>query len=336
MQAHESTTFAFLDALRLEVVGSARTLRHYRSEYGRAACPAVAAPELQVAFGRASGRGPTFGGAHKTARWQVEIAEPLDGRLQVAIDLVGEPRSFGLSLLQGYVIEPLLGLFAPAAQHVLLPAAAIGSGDGATLLVGRSRSGKSSLAARAAASGLHMLGDDHVLVARSGECRSFPRRLRVYSDLSRTAPRAYARLQRSARAELRLLGALRLLTRRLVAPPLRLRPETLGASVDQPTLRLETIVVIERGEVDGLQRELLDPETLVQVAAEILREQRRPIEALSRGDWHARLESVRKSEEELLRAAFAPASSAVRLVVPRIWTPDRAVEALATAIGADR
>ena len=107
------------------------------------------------------------------------------------------------------MIEPLLGLFAHAAGHVLLPAAAFGSTSGAILLIGRSRSGKSSLAARAAADGVGVLGDDHVLVAGSGECRAFPRRIRVYSDLAETAPRAYKLLPRSKRAELRALGALR-------------------------------------------------------------------------------------------------------------------------------
>jgi hypothetical protein len=336
VRANGATTFAFLDDLRLEVVGSARTLRHYRAEYGRAASAPVAEPELRVAFRRTSGDGASFDGAHKTVRWHIEIAEPLDGPLRVAIDLRGEPRSFGLSLLQGYVIEPLLGLFAPAAGHVLLPAAAIGSANGAILLIGRSRSGKSSLTARAAAAGLAVLGDDHVLVAGSGECRAFPRRIRVYSDLSRTAPQAYALLPRSKQAKLRALSALRSSTRDFVAPPLRLRLETLGSSLLQPVLQLGTIVVIERDEVDSLKRELLDPRTLVEIASEILREQRRPLELLSRDDWHARLERVRKADEELLLAAFAHAVSAVRLVVPRSWPPEQAVSALATAVGADR
>jgi hypothetical protein len=329
-----AATFAFLDDLRLEVVGSARTLRHYRAEYGRAAGPPVGEPELRVVFRRISGGGSGFDGAHKTVRWHVEIAEPLDGPLRVVIDLRGEPRSFGLSLLQGYVIEPLLGLFAAATGHVLLPAAAIGSANGAILLIGRSRSGKSSLAARAAAGGLEVLGDDHVLVAGSGECRAFPRRLRVYSDLSRTAPQAYARLPGSKRAKLRALSALRSSTRNLVAPPLRIGLEALGSSLHQSVLQLGTIVVIERGEVDSLERELLGPDALVEIAAEILREQRRPLELLSRGDWHARLERVRTADEELLIAAFAHGASAVRVVVPRSWPAEQAVSAIGAAVGA--
>ena len=59
-----------------------------------------------------------------------------------------------LVVLQGYVIEPLLALLAPAANHVLLPAAAIAPNRSAILLIGRSRSGKSSLSARAATGGI--------------------------------------------------------------------------------------------------------------------------------------------------------------------------------------
>jgi hypothetical protein len=333
MRANGAVTFAFLDDLRLEVIGSTRVLRHYNAEYGRATSGPVAEPELRVEFRRTSGRGAGFDGAHKTVRWHVELAEPLDGPLRVVIDLSGEPRPFGLSLLQGYVIEPLLGLLAPAAGHVLLPAAAIGSANGAILLIGRSRSGKSSLSARAAAAGLAVLGDDHVLVAGSGECRAFPRRLRVYSDLSETAPKAYDLLPRSKRAKLRALGALRSSTRDLVAPPLRVGLETLGSSLVQPVLPLGTIVVIERGEVSRLVREALDPSALVGLASEILREQRRSLELLSRGDWHARLERARRADEELLLAAFAQATAAVRLVVPRSWLPGQAVSALGAAVG---
>ena len=333
MQPSHATTFAFLDNLRLEVVGSARTGRHFRAEYGPAASAPVPEPELRVTFRRASKQGAGFDGAHKTVRWHVEIAEPLDGPLRVEIQLTGEPRSFGLSLLQGYVIEPLLGLFAPGAGHVLLPAAAFGSTDRAILLIGRSRSGKSSLAARAAADGVGVLGDDHVLVAGSGECRAFPRRIRVYSDLAETAPRAYELLPRSKRAELRALGALRSWTRNLVAPPLRLGLETLGSSPVRSPLRIGTIVVVERGEVSRLEREPLDASAIVATASGIIREQRRSLELLSRGDWQARLEGALKADQELLQAAFAHAASAVRVVVPRSWPAGQAVSALGAALG---
>src|SRR5205814_966288 len=165
------------------------TGRHFRAEYGPAASTGVPEPELRVMFRRPAKRGAGFDGAHKTVRWHVEIEEPLDGPLRVEIQLTGAPRSFGLSLLPGYVIAPL-----------------------------------------------------------------------------------------------RALGALRSWTRNLVAPPLRLGLETLGSSPVRSPLRLGTIVVAERGEVSRLEREPLDPSAIVATASGIIREQRRSLELLSRGD----------------------------------------------------
>lgn len=330
-----AATFAFLDDLRLEVLGSRRTLRHYRTEYGRAASVPIADPELRISFQRRlPGNGVTFGGGHKSVHWRVELTNPLADSLRAAIALSGEPRSFGLSVLQGYIIEPLLGLLAPAAGHVLLPAAAIATKQGAVLLIGRSRSGKSSLSARAAAAGVPVLGDDHVLLGRDGTCRPFPRRLRLYSDLPETAPSAYRTLPRSQRALLGALGAIRTATRGAVAPPLRVRIETLGAA-GRDALPLDQVVVIERTDTGRLQRRALEPEALVEVALTVLHEQRAALRGVTDRDLAARLEEAQTAEAQLLARAFAGASSTVRLVVPRGWGAGRAVSELAAALDAD-
>ena len=155
---------------------------------------------------RSAGRPRARPAGYRSLRWRVALDPLGDGPLRATIDLRGAPRSFGLSLLQGYVVEPLLGLLAPAAGHVLLPAAAVASEGGTLLLIGRSRSGKSSLVARAAAAGTAVLGDDHVLVGQDG-CRAFPRRLRLYPDVAETAPAALASLPARTRALLRALVA---------------------------------------------------------------------------------------------------------------------------------
>ena len=190
--AHRET-FAFLDRLRLEVRGDRRALAHFRAEYSRARADPGAEADLVVSFGRTPPGSRAFEAGYRSLRWRVALDPLGNAPLRATIDLSGAPRRFGLSLLQGYVVEPLLGLLAPAAEHVLLPSAAVMSEGGALLLLGRSRSGKSSLVARTAIAGTGVLGDDHVLVGAAG-CRAFPRRLRLYPDVAETAPAARAAL----------------------------------------------------------------------------------------------------------------------------------------------
>jgi len=108
-------TFAFLDRLRLEVRGDKRALSHFRTEYRAARADPGVDSELVVSFGRTPPGSRGFEADYRSLR------------LRATIDLRGAPRSFGLSLLQGYVVEPLLALPAPGAGHVLLPAAAVAS-----------------------------------------------------------------------------------------------------------------------------------------------------------------------------------------------------------------
>jgi hypothetical protein len=304
----------------------------FRAEYASALCSPVSEPNLSISFGRrVPGRSICFSGRYKSLRWRVQLPEPAEDRLRAVIALAGEPRAFGLSLLQGYVIEPLLGLVAPSSGHVLLPGAAIGSNGGATLLIGRSRSGKSSLSARAAARGLPVLGDDHVFVGGDGTCRAFPRRLRLYSDVGDTAPCAYARLSARQRMFLRTLGVVRTLSQGRVAPPLRIRLERFGAPPPN-ALPLDQIVVIERGEGETMERIELDRDEVILCARTVLAEQRAALDDLG-GEWDSRIDRVRAAEVELLRAAFAHSPSATRLVVPKRWDPGRAVSSLAEALG---
>lgn len=264
-------------------------------------------------------------------RWAVELTDPLAASLRATIELRGEPRSFGLSLLQGYVVEPLLAVLAPERGHVLLPGAAIDTKRGTILMIGRSRSGKSSLSARAAASGLPVLGDDHVLLRRDGSCLPFPRRLRLYPDLPETAPGAYRSLPAPSRATLGALGLVRAVTRGAVAPPLRLRIEILGAAA-RGVFPVESVVVIERAAVERLSRRTLEPEAAVEIAAEVIREQRAALDRFRDRSWSERLERVRELETQLLSSAFAGGRPAVHLLVPAGWPAGRAVSELAGAL----
>jgi hypothetical protein len=325
-------TFAFLEGLRLEVRGDKRALAHFRAEYGVASADAGAEADLVVSFGGTSSGSPGFEAGYRSLRWRVALDALGDGPLRATIDLRGAPRSFGLSLLQGYVVEPLLGLLAPAAGHVLLPAAAVASEGGALLLIGRSRSGKSSFVARAAATGTAVLGDDHVLVGADG-CRAFPRRLRLYPDVAETAPAARAALPVGTRVLLRTLGFVRTATGGAVAPPVRVPVETLGAVLRDP-LPLSRVVVLERGEVPRLIAERLSRDALVATAGGVLREQRRALEKVEDLRWRERLDRVLAEEEALLHETFARAVAVGRIVVPTRLPAGESVAAIAAELAA--
>ena len=333
MAQKDRETFAFLDGLRLEVRGDARALAHFRAEYRGVGARPEREASLVVSFDRiSSGPAHGFDGGYRSLRWRVALNEAEAAPLRATIDLRGAPRSFGLSLLQGYVVEPLLALLAPAAQHVLLPAAAIASEGGALLLLGRSRSGKSSLVARAAAAGAAVLGDDHVLVGADG-CRAFPRRLRLYPDLAETAPAARACLPRRKRALLGALGLVRRATGGAVAPPVRVPVETLGVVHCGP-LPLARVVVLERREIPHLVSERLSRDELVATADGILREQRRALDEVDERQWRDRLDVVRDQEASLLHEAFAQAAAVERLLVPTDLPAGESVAAIAARLSA--
>jgi hypothetical protein len=327
-----SETFAFLDDLSLEVHGDERALAHFRAEYGAVRADPGGEANLVVSFGATSSHSRCFEAGYRSLRWRVALDEIEDGPLRATIDLRGAPRNFGLSLLQGYVVEPLLGLLAPATGHILLPAAALATEDGALLLLGRSRSGKSSLVARAAATGTAVLGDDHVLVGVDG-CRAFPRRLRLYPDIAETAPAARAALPARTRAQLRVLGFVRTATGGAVAPPVRVPIETLGAVLRDP-LPLARAVVLERREVPRLVAEALSRDELVETAVSVLREQRRALERVEEARWHEHLESVLAHEKSLLHAAFAQTAAIARLAVPTRLPAGESVAAIAAELAA--
>ena len=319
-----SETYSFAPGVTVRVAGDRAASRHFAAEYGEAR--AAAEPDVEVEFGDVAGR--SLRGGHKTVRWAVDLSPPSARPLAAAIRLRGRPRSFGFSLVQGYLVEPLLAVAAARAGRVLVPSAAIADDDGgALLLLGRSRSGKSTVSARAVANGRPLLGDDQVLVDATGACSPFPRRLRFYTDLADTAPAAYARLPPRVRRGLRLRKLLRVATRGYAAPPVRVRAAELGPS-RAASLPLARIVLIERGgTADRLEASDVATDALVGAATDILTEQRGRLVRAGRA-WEEAHEETLAREAEILDRAFA-ARRAERLLVPAAWSAPRAIAALA-------
>lgn len=270
---------------------------------------------------------------HKTVRWAASLDEPEPGRLRLRIALRGRPRWFGLSLVQGYLIEPALSLLAGQAGGVLLPAAGIVVEGHTILLVGRSGTGKTSLSLRSLAAGLPVLGDDQVFVAADGSCTRFPRRLRLYDDARRTAPRAIARLPRRARAGLALRQALRTMSRGYVSPSMAVHPAALGGSNAHGTAPLGQVVLLSRRQDSTtLDARPADVAEALEGCADALAEQRRRLLLAVDEGWAGRVATIAERERALLLGALSGARISA-LEVPTDAGAVAAIDAVARELG---
>ncbi len=323
--------FAFAPGLMLEIRGPRVVAEHFLSEYGGQSVPDGEASGVVVEFRVGSGARAE---RYKSVCWHIELGRPTERPVSARVEIGGRPLSFVLSLLQGYLVEPLLAVAGVRAGCVLLPSAAIETERGVVLLLGRSRTGKSSLCARALAVGCRILGDDHVLLHSDRTCRAFPRRLRVYPDLERTAPAAFEGLPRSKRNALRLRRAVRMLTRNYVAPPLRLQVEELGPPLPREPLPLTRLLAIERTtEASALERHPIRVKDMVRLAEAVATEQRTRISGGGHADlWREALAASAQAERTKLCACFdGLPGEVVRL--PPAWNAARCIDSLAEVIG---
>ena len=236
-------------------------------------------------------------------------------------------------LVQGFYLEPALSVAAARRDFVLLPAAALEEDGSAIVVLGRSRSGKSSVMTLALAAGRRVLGDDQVLLGADGTCRAFPRRLRLYPDLRETAPAAFRALPAAARGALWARAAARALSRGWVAPSLAVPSTALGPGAPEGALPVSRLLLVERVEgVEDVVRGPLDVEAAVGSALAVLDEQRARL-AVAAGDaWARALVDTREREADVLRSALAGARLE-RLRMPAGWPAPRGVAVLAGAVG---
>ncbi len=325
--------YRFGQGLTVSIRGERRARAYFRAEYASAAhAPGPEVPAVEAVIGTRvrAGAHATTGehellGAHKLARWRASLpVRPEADTMRVVVAVRGP---LGLALVQSQVIEPLVSLAAVRAGSVLLPGAAIAQGDRTLLLLGRSRSGKTSLAARALAAGRRVLGDDQVIINADQECLPFPRRLRLYPDLSRTAPAAFAALPPSVRTRLTALGRVNTLTHGFVAPPVSVRPSAIAANASGPVrLLIGEVVVVRRARVDALTLQPLDAGELAAETDDVLMGQRSEIFRVP--GVRAAYETLLAHERAIISCALADAP-ARRVLVPDSWSSEQAVGALA-------
>lgn len=333
----ESAAFRFAHDLTLRVSGDRAVLRHVRREYGPAEESGIAVPDVEIRFGApeaaAGGASAEVRGGHKTVAWQVRMGDPVTTPLEATIRTSGWPPSFARSLVQGYVVEPLLSIAAAHRGMVLLPGAGIVLDGGLALLLGRSRAGKSTLAARSLAAGRIVLGDDQLFVDAESTAWPFPRSLRFYPDLERTAPTAWARLPHRARLALRVRGAVASASRGFIRPSLAVPAAALGSGQLSRPGSIDRIILIERdADRAALVTEPSSTEAAIDWAAELLREQRERLVRLGGSRWEAAIERTAAEERLILGGAFA-GFHVERLAIPRAWDAATAIDATARLLG---
>ena len=345
-----STLFEFAGQLRLRVTGDAAAIGHARREYGPAEVLDAGPVDLQVDFGPigegaarvtaglpAPTPAPVPGrGGHKTVGWRTDLGKPADAPLLARIETSGWPASFARSLVQGYVVEPLLSVAAARRGIVLLPGAGIVLDDGLVLLLGRSRSGKSTLAARALTAGRDVLGDDQLFVGSDGSAWPFPRSLRFYPDLVRTAPTAYAGLGRRTRAGLRLRAVLARVSAGYVRPSLAIDGAELGLRWNPEARPIARLVLIERDAAESdLDVASSSTEQALEWAAQLLREQRSRLAILGGEAWRTAIEHAADIERRVLGQCF-DGLPVDRLAIPGSWDAPTAVAATARWLAIDQ
>lgn len=333
-RSSQEAKYAFGPAVRLGVQGSRLARSHFAAEFGAAlATNDVTEPDLEVIIRLASvprlpGVTMAGSGGYKTARWRLALSDP-DGRpLRAALGWFGGPASFALSLVQGYVVEPLVALALARAGFVALPGAGVAGDDGAILVMGRSRSGKSSVCLRLVARGVAVLSDDQIVLDGRGRCWPYPRRLRVYPDLRETATAAWTKLPPQARRALGLRRAAQRLTRGYVSPSLALSLAELGAVPIRDPLAACRLVVVQRDPaVAQLTTRERHANWLLSEARASLLEQRARLIALVGPRWREAIGAALQAELNTLRAA-ASAAPVTEVVLPQDWKAPRAIAAL--------
>lgn len=327
--------YRFAGQLELGVRGGPRAQRHFSAEYGDASCAPAATPadvELELAGALALAGGSARGrlGRHKAARWRVDASQRADGGIDVRGTAIGP---LALMFVQTYFVEPLLALVAADRELVLLPAAGFHNARGATVVLGGSGTGKTSLAADRLAAGGGVLGDDQILVTAGGAALPFPRRLRLYPDLVHVAPAAYGSLGSAQRGALRSLAALGAVTGGRLAPPLRVPTSRLGSAPRPAAVPINRVVFVERGgsrtEVQQLERaELLD-RAQATIAAQ------RSVLSRDIPGLRERIERATGLEEAVLGEAFAGVETR-KIVIGRHTDAAAAVHRVAESLGSFR
>jgi hypothetical protein len=308
--------YAFHPGVVLELTGDDRVRRHFAREYGPAATGDQTVATVEASFGHVDERAEgCVEGGHKTMHWRSAVSEPGADPLALRVQVSGLPRGYAMSIVQSYYLEPLLAVAATRAGAVLLPAASFEVEGRATIVVGLSGSGKTSLSMQALALRQPLMGDDQVLVTPDGTCRPFPRCMRLYPDLRERAPLAYRGLSRRDRCGLAARRLARTITGGWLAPSLTLSRASLGeVGLPEPTSVGHVVLLVRSPDRGEVRVDAATTGDAIELCLEALREQRRHL-VEGREGWRLALADIERKEARQLGRAFA-CVPVTRVVVP--------------------
>jgi hypothetical protein len=346
--------FEFANGVRLRVVADGAWRNHVLAEYGPSQAFDDGPPDAIVSLssalmpprrsgsvadgaGLADRRTAADGSAsdrHKSVGWRLRLGSPSDVPLRASILTWGWPAAIARSMAQGYVLEPIVSVAAARHNVVLVSAAGIATSDGLALLLGRSRAGKTTLAARFIVGGAQVLGDDQVFVDASGACWPFPRRLRLYPDFRTTTPEAFAALSRGDRASLRLRGIVARASRGYIRPSLPVAPRDLGAEWRPGPLAIARVLLLERDPAGSSISVTRGPASRATNAIRaLLAAQRAKFTSLAGPTWAAAIAETAARERAVLDEAFGHLDVEV-VSVPEAWGARRSIDAVAVLLHA--
>lgn len=313
--------------LAVAISGATLARGYFRREYGEAAAPPSARPQigLDACFARAAGGAPgiVVEGRHKLARWHVGVELGDDGTVALRAHVQGP---FGLPLVQSLILEPLMGAVAARRALVLVPGALLLDAEGrGVLLVGGSGAGKTSLAARALAAGRDVLADDRVFLGADAGASRYVRRMRLYPDIRATAPTAWAALAGGGRAKLRAVQLLGRASGGRLAPPVAVTRRELGAPPPPPASAIHRILLLRREEREAARLTTVQPGVAADEMAQRIADDRGALDAPELG---AALRALAQGDRAVLEGATG-AVTAQRLEIPLAWPAARSVQRLA-------
>jgi hypothetical protein len=254
-----SEAFVFPSGVTLRIQSSQReVLAHFREEYRHGAAEADGPADVEVYAGKeaiAASSDPYllergFGGRHKILRWRVGIAGIDESTTRIAFEGGGQ---MVISFLQTFYAEPLLRLKFASRGYALVHAACVARDGGSVLFPAGSAVGKSTLTLQHAAEGYPVQGDNYVILAPDGRTLAFPRRMRIYSDLKRTAPQVFGKLPAAEQRRLRAAGIIKRLSAGYSNQPRRLTvQQMLPNSPNCPEAKLRAVFLLKPYTGQGL------------------------------------------------------------------------------------
>ncbi len=250
-------SYRFPSGVTLHLVAGREIATHFDAEYGELRCDeggpidievhAVDYPATIQVLRRAGTEVSELKGRHKTVTWRVAVWGLDDATTHVAFRGAGQ---MAVSFLQTFYVEPLLRLKVLQKGYALVHACAVMRGRKVIIFAGGSGVGKTTIALRQIARGKGVLGDNYVVISPSGEASTVHRRMRLYSDLSRSNPAVYRSLPGRHRLRLRAHGVIKTFSRGFANLPHRLSVRELAPAAADAAAGggpLDSVYVLTRG-----------------------------------------------------------------------------------------